>query len=157
MSSRDLFAIFRDLLVNIKDLLVICDPTKGISLNNHHLHPINSPMGRRWGTFGLLLICSLGFLFSLYLISCLFGGKTPTRCQQCDLPGGATCHAHTNWYLCSTVAARVLWSCYPYHINISVVVLFLLVGVGFGVGFTAAILVKLHWISKWFHILRILL
>jgi len=49
MSSRDLFAIFRDLLVNIKDLLVICDPTKGISLNNHHLHPINSPHGEEVG------------------------------------------------------------------------------------------------------------
>jgi len=37
------------------------------------------------------------------------------------------------------------------------VVLFLFVGVGFGVGFAAAILVKLNWISKWFHNLRILL
>jgi len=37
------------------------------------------------------------------------------------------------------------------------VVLFLFVGVCFGVGFAAAILVKLNWISKWFHNLRILL
>ncbi|CAN6361712.1 unnamed protein product [Urochloa humidicola] len=36
------------------------------------------------------------------------------------------------------------------------VVLFLCVGVGFGVGFAAAILVKQDWISKWFHTLKIL-
>jgi hypothetical protein len=36
------------------------------------------------------------------------------------------------------------------------VVLFLFVGVGFGVGFAAAILLKLDWISRWFHIFRIL-
>ncbi|XP_066317741.1 receptor like protein 22-like isoform X2 [Miscanthus floridulus] len=37
------------------------------------------------------------------------------------------------------------------------VVLFLFVGVGFGVGFAAAILLKLdYWISRWFHIFRIL-
>jgi len=77
MSSRDLFAIFRDLLVNIKDLLVICDPTKGISLNNHHLHPINSPMGRRWGTFGLLLICSLGLLSPHSISSLVCSGAKP--------------------------------------------------------------------------------
>ena len=52
MSSRDLFAASRDLLVNIKDFLVICDPTKVISINNHHLHPINSPP---WGGGGGLL------------------------------------------------------------------------------------------------------
>ena len=51
MSSRDLFAAFRDLLVNIKDFLVICDPTKVISINNHHLHPINSPHGEEVGDF----------------------------------------------------------------------------------------------------------
>ena len=49
MSSRDLFTAFRDLLVNIKDLLVIFDPTKGISINNHHLLPINSPHGEEVG------------------------------------------------------------------------------------------------------------
>ena len=43
MSSRDLFAAFRDLLINIKDILIIFDPTKGISINNHLLLPINSP------------------------------------------------------------------------------------------------------------------
>ena len=63
MSSRDLFAASRDLLVNIKDFLVICDPTKVISINNHHLHPINSPHGEEVGDFfGLLPICSLGLL-----------------------------------------------------------------------------------------------
>ncbi|XP_066320071.1 receptor like protein 22-like [Miscanthus floridulus] len=37
------------------------------------------------------------------------------------------------------------------------VVLFLFVGMGFGVGFAAAILLKLdYWISRWFHIFRIL-
>ena len=51
MSSRDLFAASRDLLVNIKDFLVICDPTKVISINNHHLHPINSPYGEEVGDF----------------------------------------------------------------------------------------------------------
>ena len=49
MSSRDLFAASRDLLVNIKDFLVICDPTKVININNHHLHPINSPHGEEVG------------------------------------------------------------------------------------------------------------
>ena len=43
MSSRNLFAVSRDLLVNIKDLLVIFDPTKEISINNYLLLPINSP------------------------------------------------------------------------------------------------------------------
>ena len=43
MSSRDLFAASRDLFVNIKDFLVIFDPTNGISINNHLLLPINSP------------------------------------------------------------------------------------------------------------------
>ena len=73
MSSRDLFAASRDLLVNIKDFLVICDPTKVISINNHHIHPINSPHGEEvmdFWTFGLLLICSLG-LFSPHSISSL--------------------------------------------------------------------------------------
>jgi len=37
------------------------------------------------------------------------------------------------------------------------VVLFLFAGVGFGVGFAAAIVLKLdYWISRWFHIFRIL-
>ncbi|CAN6343682.1 unnamed protein product [Urochloa humidicola] len=36
------------------------------------------------------------------------------------------------------------------------VVLFVFIGVGFGVGFAASILVKLDWISKWFHIFKIL-
>ncbi|CAL4898029.1 unnamed protein product [Urochloa decumbens] len=36
------------------------------------------------------------------------------------------------------------------------VVLFLCIGVGFGLGFAAAILVKLDWISKWVHTLKIL-
>jgi len=49
MSSRDLFAVFKDLLVNIKDFLVIFDPTKGISINNHLLLPINSPHGEEVG------------------------------------------------------------------------------------------------------------
>ena len=63
MSSRNLFAVSRDLLVNIKDLLVIFDPTKGISINNHILLPINSPHGEEVGDFfGLLPICSLGLL-----------------------------------------------------------------------------------------------
>ena len=49
MGSRDLFAAFRDLLVNIKDFLVIFDPTKEISINNHLLLPINSPHGEEVG------------------------------------------------------------------------------------------------------------
>ena len=49
MSSRDLFAASRDLLVNIKDFLVIFDPTKRISINNHLLLPINSPHGEEVG------------------------------------------------------------------------------------------------------------
>ncbi|CAN6334860.1 unnamed protein product [Urochloa humidicola] len=36
------------------------------------------------------------------------------------------------------------------------VILFVLIGVGFGVGFAAAILLKQDWISKWFHTLKIL-
>ena len=78
MSSRDLFAAFRDLLVNIKDLLVIFDPTKEISIINHLLLSINSPHGEEVGD-SCPLICSLGLLSSLYLISRLFGGKTPTE------------------------------------------------------------------------------
>jgi len=79
MSSRDLFAASRDLLVNIKDFLVICDPTKVISINNHHLHPINSPHGEEVGNFWpLTYLLTWLILSSLYLISCLFGGKTPT-------------------------------------------------------------------------------
>ena len=79
MSSRDLFAASRDLLVNIKDFLVICDPTKVISINNHHLHPINSPHGEEVGDFWpLAYLLTWLALSSLYLISCLFGGKTPT-------------------------------------------------------------------------------
>jgi hypothetical protein len=40
--------------------------------------------------------------------------------------------------------------------NCADVVLFLFIGVGFGVGFAAAILLKLDWISRWFNISRIL-
>ena len=49
MSSRDLFAASRDLFVNIKDFLVIFNPTNGISINNHLLLPINSPHGEEVG------------------------------------------------------------------------------------------------------------
>ena len=51
MSSRDLFAASRDLFVNIKDLLVIFDPTNGISITNHLFLPINSPHGEEVGDF----------------------------------------------------------------------------------------------------------
>ena len=79
MSSRDLFAAFMDLLVNIKDFLVIFDPTNGISINNHLLLPINSPHGEEVGDFWpLTYLLTWLVLSSLYLISCLFGGKTPT-------------------------------------------------------------------------------
>ena len=69
MSSRDLFAAFRDLLVNIKNFLVIFDPTNGISINNHLLLPINSPHGEEVGdlwplTYWLIWLA----LSSLYLI-----------------------------------------------------------------------------------------
>ena len=79
MSSRDLFAASRDLFVNIKDLFVIFDSTNGISINNHLLLPINSPHGEEVRDFWPLT-CLLTWLAlsSLYLISCLFGGKTPT-------------------------------------------------------------------------------
>ena len=79
MSSRDLFAASRDLLVNIKDFLVICDPTKVISINNHHLHPINSPHGEEVGTFGLLLICSLGLLSPRSISSLVCSGAKPQQ------------------------------------------------------------------------------
>ena len=49
MSFRDLFAVSRDLFVNIKDLLVIFYPTNGININNHLLLPINSPNGEEVG------------------------------------------------------------------------------------------------------------
>ena len=50
-------------LVNMKDLLVIFDPTKRISINNHLLLPINSPpWGWRWGLLAILLSHSLGLL-----------------------------------------------------------------------------------------------
>ena len=82
MSSRDLFTASRDLFVNIKDLLVIFDPTNGISINNHLLLPINSPHGEEVGGSWLLaylLSCLFDLLvLSFYLISRLFGGKTPT-------------------------------------------------------------------------------
>ena len=45
MSSRDLFAVSRDLFINIKNLLVIFYPTNKISINSHLLLPINSPHG----------------------------------------------------------------------------------------------------------------
>ena len=80
MNSRNLFAAFRDLFVNIKDLLVICDPTKRISINNHHIHPINSPHGEEVEDFWpLAYLLTWLALSSLYLISCLFGGKTPRQ------------------------------------------------------------------------------
>ena len=47
------------------------------SINNHLLLPTNSPHGEEVGD-SCPLICSLGLLSSLYLISRLFGGKTPT-------------------------------------------------------------------------------
>ena len=60
MSSRDLFAASWDLFVNIKDLLVIFDPTNGININNHLLLPINSPDGEEVGDFfGLYLFAHL--------------------------------------------------------------------------------------------------
>ena len=82
MSSRDLFAAFRDLFVNIMDLFVIFDPTNGININNHLLLPINSPhreeVGDSW-PLAYLLSCLFDLLvLSFYLISRLFGGKTPT-------------------------------------------------------------------------------
>ena len=55
MSFRDLFEAFRDLLVNIKDLFIIFDPTKRISINNHLLLPINSPHGEEVGDFWSLV------------------------------------------------------------------------------------------------------
>jgi len=55
MSFRDLFEAFRDLLVNIKDLFVIFDPTKRISINNHLLLTINSPHGEEVGDFWSLI------------------------------------------------------------------------------------------------------
>ena len=83
MSSRDLFAVSRDLFVNIKDLFVIFDPTNGISINSHLLLPINSPHGEEVGDswlFAYLLSCLFDLLvLSFYLISRLFGGKTPTN------------------------------------------------------------------------------
>ena len=69
MSSRDLFAAFRDLLVNIKNLLVIFDPTKEIGINNHPILPINSPHGEEVGD-SWPLIYSFG-LFSPHSISSL--------------------------------------------------------------------------------------
>ena len=51
MRSRDLVAASRDLFVNLKDPLVIFDPTNGISINSHLLL-INSPP---WGGGGGLL------------------------------------------------------------------------------------------------------
>ena len=72
MSSRDLFAAFRDMFVNIKDLLVIFYPTNGISINNHLLLPINSPHGEEVGDFWpLTYLLTWLALSSLYLISCL--------------------------------------------------------------------------------------
>ena len=65
MSSMDLFAASRDLFVNIKDLLVIFDPTNGISINNHFFLPINSLHGKEVGDFGAsYLLFSLGLLLS---------------------------------------------------------------------------------------------
>jgi len=79
MSSRDLFVASRDLLVNIKDIFVIFNLTKGISINNHLLLLINNPHGKEVGDFWPLVYWLTWLaLPSLYLISCLFGGKTPT-------------------------------------------------------------------------------
>jgi len=60
MRSRDLVAASRDLFVNLKDPLVIFDPTNGISINNHLLLPINSPYGEEVG--GLLASCLFAHL-----------------------------------------------------------------------------------------------
>ena len=62
MSSRDLFATFRDLLVNIKNFLVLFDPTKGISINNHLILPINSPHGKKVGDYCPYLLIWLALL-----------------------------------------------------------------------------------------------
>ena len=81
MSSSDLFAASRDLFINIKNLLVIFYPTNKISINSHLLLPINSPHGEEVGDswlFAYLLSCLFNLLvLSFYLISRLFGGKTP--------------------------------------------------------------------------------
>ena len=78
MSSRDLFAASRDLFVNIKDHLIIFDPTNGISINSHLLL-INSPP---WGGGGgLLASCLFAHLAcSLLTLSHLSSvrEKTPT-------------------------------------------------------------------------------
>jgi len=83
MRSRDLVAASRDLFVNLKDPLVIFDPTNGISINNHLLLPINSPYGEEVGdSWPLAYLLTWLALSSLYLISCLFGGKTPTSVKK---------------------------------------------------------------------------
>jgi len=77
--SRDLFTTSKDLFVNSRDLLVIFDPTDGIDINNHLLLPINSPLWGGGGDFWpFALLLNWLPLFSLYLISRLFRGKTPT-------------------------------------------------------------------------------
>ena len=82
MSSSDLFAASRDLFINIKNLLVIFDPTNKISINSHLLLSINSPHGEEVGDswpLAYLLSCLFDLLvLSFYLISRLFEGKTPT-------------------------------------------------------------------------------
>ena len=76
MNSRNLFAASRDLFVNIKDFLVIFDPTKRMSINNHYLLLINSPHGEEvWDFWPLAYLLTWLALSSLYLFSCLFGGK----------------------------------------------------------------------------------
>ena len=77
MSSRDLFAASRDLLVNIKDLLIIFDPTKEISINNNLLLPINRPHGEEVGDSWPLVYLLSWFALPLLYLSCLFGGKNP--------------------------------------------------------------------------------
>ena len=55
MSSSDLFAASRDLFINIKNLLVIFDPTNKISINSHLLLPINSPHEEEVGDLSSLV------------------------------------------------------------------------------------------------------
>ena len=78
MSFRDLFTASRDLFINIKDLLVIFDPTNEISINYHILLPINSPHREEVVDSWPLthLACSLLTLANV------FGEKPPTHLQE---------------------------------------------------------------------------
>ena len=87
MNSRNLFAASRDLFVNIKDFLVIFDPTKGMSINNHYLLLINSPHGEEvWDFWPLAYLLTWLALSSLYLISSV-RGRNPNSwrppCSAC--------------------------------------------------------------------------